>query len=69
MNKLFWVLILAMPVSTVLWADAGANGCLHSNNKGNGCAVAMPEPSAIPELVLCAAGIAVLAVYQRKLSN
>jgi hypothetical protein len=67
MRKPFRVLLLALSIfSAEAWADASANGCEHSNNRAAGCPVSMPEPSAIPVLVLCLVGLGLVAIRQQK---
>src|SRR6185312_13586486 len=69
MKKTCGILALVMLVGSVAWANASANGCLRSNNKAAGCVVAMPEPSAIPEVILCMAGIGLFTFRLRGLNR
>lgn len=56
-----FVLMVGLSAGTVLLADQNEQG-----QDGYRRRVAMPEPSAIPELVLFAGGIGILAWRRRK---
>jgi hypothetical protein len=63
MIKVSALILLALGLSVTAQANCG-------NDKpvGKGCSgtVSMPEPSAIPELLLCVAGLGFVALRQRK---
>ena len=63
------LLALGLSLSGVALGDASPQGCLSSDGRAKGCGgavVSMPEPNAIPELVLCVAGLGFVALRQRK---
>ena len=66
MRKFLGLLVLALSLSAVAWAQASDNGCSHSNDKAKGCVVSVAEPSAIPELVLCLAGLGFVALLRQR---
>ena len=66
MRKLLSVLVLAAAIHAIAWADASQKGCEHSGDKAKGCAVAMPEASALPELLLGLGVVGSLVVRQQK---
>jgi hypothetical protein len=75
MKKFFGVLVLGLCLSGFALADASDQGCLSSGGRAAGCGgfdsgrkgrVSMPEPSAIPELLLCVAGLGFVALRLRK---
>ncbi len=66
MMRFSTICLLVLGLSVAAQANCGKG---NDNGKGNGC-VAMPEPSAIPELVLCLAGLVGYGVWrQRKQTN
>lgn len=67
MRKILGLLALTLSFGVAAWADASDTGCLHSNGKAAGCsAVAMPEPSVLPELAVGAVALGFFAFRRRK---
>jgi MYXO-CTERM domain-containing protein len=64
MIRIAGLFLLAVGLSGTALANCGNDGV-----NGKGCAVSMPEPSAIPELALGLVGVFGYAVWQRKRTN
>jgi hypothetical protein len=65
-SKLLGIVLFMISLSSFAWADANSTGCDQSKGQAKGCAVSMPEPSALPEFALCLAGLGFFAYRQNK---
>ena len=69
MIKTFAIFLLVFGLSATAQAHRGPwhwNDHNRDRESGGGSSVAMPEPSAIPELGLCMAGLGFVAFFRRK---